>query len=155
MYKNIVVATDGSAMAAKAVATAAALASQNDSVLTVVHVKLHGEPSESLKHMAEVEHLVSEAPGKGAAQNDEILAAVGDTVVNLATVTAREAGVTSVNSEILEGGVADGIAGTAARVGADLIVVGNRGLNRVEQLVMGSVSQEVSRKADCACLIVK
>jgi nucleotide-binding universal stress UspA family protein len=37
----------------------------------------------------------------------------------------------------------------------DLIVIGSRGLNPLQQLVLGSVSHKVAKRANCSVLIVK
>ena len=57
--------------------------------------------------------------------------------------------------EILEGDYADQIVATVKRTGADLIVLGARGLGQLEGLLQGSVSQAVARDVDTTYLIVK
>ena len=37
----------------------------------------------------------------------------------------------------------------------ELIVIGNRGLSKLQEMVMGSVSHKVIQKANCPVLIVK
>jgi nucleotide-binding universal stress UspA family protein len=39
--------------------------------------------------------------------------------------------------------------------GADLVVIGSRGLNQFQQMVLGSVSHKVAKRAKCAVMIVK
>ena len=39
--------------------------------------------------------------------------------------------------------------------GADLVVVGAEGLKGVNLILLGSVAEEVSRKAPCSCLLVR
>jgi nucleotide-binding universal stress UspA family protein len=53
------------------------------------------------------------------------------------------------------GAPADVLVAEAARRGADLIVVGRRGLSGAERLVMGSVSSKVARTAPCSVLIAR
>jgi nucleotide-binding universal stress UspA family protein len=43
----------------------------------------------------------------------------------------------------------------ADRENADLIVVGSRGLGRLRELLIGSVSHKVAMLAKCPCLIVR
>ena len=50
---------------------------------------------------------------------------------------------------------ADVISRRAADSGADLIVLGSRGLGTLERLVMGSISAAVARQAPCSVLIVR
>lgn len=51
------------------------------------------------------------------------------------------------------GAPADVLVEEAEKRGADLIVVGRRGLDGAERLVMGSVSSKVARLAGCSVLI--
>ena len=53
------------------------------------------------------------------------------------------------------GAPADVLVEEAERRRADLIVVGRRGLNGAERLVMGSVSSKVARTARCSVLIAR
>lgn len=53
------------------------------------------------------------------------------------------------------GAPADVLVEEAKERGADLIVVGRRGLSGAERLVMGSVSSKVARTASCSVLIVR
>jgi nucleotide-binding universal stress UspA family protein len=44
---------------------------------------------------------------------------------------------------------------TAAEIGADLVVVGRRSRSAIQRLVLGSVSADVVRGADCDVLVVR
>lgn len=57
--------------------------------------------------------------------------------------------------EIIEGAPADAIVRRAREVGADLIVLGTRGLNPVRELVLGSVAKFVLAQADCPVVVVR
>ncbi|MBU8908684.1 universal stress protein [Desertibacillus haloalkaliphilus] len=37
----------------------------------------------------------------------------------------------------------------------DLVLLGSRGLNRLQELVLGSVSHKVAKRANCAVMIIK
>lgn len=56
---------------------------------------------------------------------------------------------------VVSGAPADVLVEEAERRGADLIVVGRRGLDGAERLVMGSVSSKVARTAPCSVLIAR
>jgi nucleotide-binding universal stress UspA family protein len=55
----------------------------------------------------------------------------------------------------VNGAPADVLVAEAEQRGADLIVVGRRGLTGAERLVMGSVSAKVARTAACSVLIAR
>lgn len=51
--------------------------------------------------------------------------------------------------------VADALVSAAEEIGAEMIVVGTSEPGFLERLIMGSVSEDVVRKADCPVLVVK
>ena len=66
-----------------------------------------------------------------------------------------QAGGTVSEAHLVEGSPADAILDLAERVGADLIVVGSRGLGTVKRLLVGSVSLGVVHHADRPVLVVR
>lgn len=56
---------------------------------------------------------------------------------------------------VVSGAPAEVLVEEAEKRGADLIVVGRRGLSGAERLVMGSVSSKVARTAPCSVLIAR
>ncbi|GBC74444.1 Putative universal stress protein [archaeon HR05] len=60
-----------------------------------------------------------------------------------------------VESMILYGDAGDKICELAEKIHADLVVVGSRGLGRIESMLLGSVSEKVLRKCRCSVLVVK
>jgi nucleotide-binding universal stress UspA family protein len=174
MFKTILVGTDGSQFAERAVATASSLAAMAGARLIVLHV-LHRRLPEDLLHMAEVEHLVEPAEtepralaggagaasalsGRSSAEAEEVedaIEAIGRRVVEEAQAVARRAGVKDIATRVETGDPARRILAAAKAENADLIVLGRRGLGALEGLVMGSVSTKVAGLADCACLTVR
>jgi nucleotide-binding universal stress UspA family protein len=160
MYEKIIVATDGSSCGNRAVMAAADLAQKYGASLTVLHVLMHGSPPDSLKHMAEVEHLVDAHPNAAIAFESmpamamsssrmaqgridhQVIEAIGRKVVERAVDAVKDAGV----EQIIK---------LAREQGADLIVLGTRGLSNFKRILMGSISQKVAQLADCACLVVR
>jgi nucleotide-binding universal stress UspA family protein len=69
-------------------------------------------------------------------------------------VQGRRVGV-SVSFLVWEGEPGPAIVEAAVAEAADLVIVGTRGRNRVERLVLGSVSDHVVRHAPCPVLIVR
>ena len=66
---------------------------------------------------------------------------------------ARDMGVAATYL-IWEGDPAETILDASAAEGADLIVMGSRGRTNLRRLILGSVSAEVARRADCEVLVV-
>jgi nucleotide-binding universal stress UspA family protein len=175
MKTHIFVATDGSETAAMAVELAAELAAKFDVPLTVGHVLLHGVPTWELSRLAEAEHLIEHAvttsglyfenvPGTmqnlfaeslTAADAARLVTRIGDEIVARAVDRARELGVKTVSSRVVNDDYTDGIVEMAGDAGADMIVMGRRGLGRLQSLFQGSVSQKVSQRAECTVLIVR
>ena len=56
---------------------------------------------------------------------------------------------------LLEGNVVDQIVNTAKEGNFDLIVVGARGLNRFEEVLLGSISHGVIEKAPCPVIVTR
>lgn len=174
MTSRILVATDGSDTARRAVEMAADLAAKLGAGLTVAHVLMHGEPTAELERMAEVEHMVSAAAqGMAPALEDvpgsmtdlfraketaehavRIVTVVGEEIVRRAVAVARQRGVEAVGTRIVQGDYAEAILELADEIDADLIVMGRRGLGVFRRLLQGSVSQKVVTHANCPVLTV-
>lgn len=171
MFETILAATDGSEHGTKALKIAADLASRYGAKLVLIHViVVPGELPEGLAHMAEVEHLVepsapagTEVPNAWAptvrADSDQrkmrVLQTVADRLMNDARSQARAAGVRDVKTFIDDGDPATRILDRARETGADLIVMGRRGLGSLSSLLMGSVSTKISHLSECPCLTVR
>lgn len=143
-YKKIVVGTDGSGTSLRAVDRAAALAADSGAELLVV-TAYHPEPGDVVKDA-------------GDALKDEAYLVVGsapaETVVRDAADRARAAGATRVDTLAVEGSPVSVLDRTVDQSGADLLVVGNVGLNTLTGRILGSVPQNVARRAGVDVLIV-
>jgi len=174
MIKNVLVATDGSDSAAKAVDLAAEIASKFGAELTIVHVLVHGHRTEEMTRMAESEHIVKQAgpvlPNitgmtgatgdlfrveRQSGETDHIVAAIGEIIVQRAVKRAREVGAKSATGKTVIGDYAESILKAAEDTGADMIVLGSRGLGGVKELLLGSVSHKVTQRADCSVITVR
>jgi nucleotide-binding universal stress UspA family protein len=175
MPHHILVAADGSDHSMKAAELAGELSGKLGAPVTVLHVHMHGRPVAELARMAEVEHVLddpsprtmpreSELPrtmqelmhltDRQVAQLD-IIDRIGDLVLEQARTRVEDAGATDVSTRIGTGDYADAILDTAEAVGADMIVLGSRGLGQLRGLLMGSVSHKVAQNAACTVVIVK
>jgi nucleotide-binding universal stress UspA family protein len=177
MIKKILVATDGSASARKAVALGADIAAKYDAELLLVHVLLRNELSEDLRRMAEVEHLAGEG-GKPLAEAfadvpaghfpayitfseqapvapARLLQAIGAQILDHAEDLAVEHGVSRVSKRIEDGKPVDRILEIAGREQVDLVVTGARGLSNLAALLLGSTSQKLAQLSPVTCLTVR
>jgi nucleotide-binding universal stress UspA family protein len=140
MYSDIVVGTDGSETAGKAVELAAGMARQEGAHLHLVGVIK--EPSG-----------VDGGPvAGGVTVTEEGFTLIGGEDV-LAGIAAGIEGV-SVTTHAATGSPAAAIVQVAARVGADLIVVGSKGMTGARR-ILGSVPNSVAHSAGCDVLIAK
>jgi nucleotide-binding universal stress UspA family protein len=71
-----------------------------------------------------------------------------------AAETIQEAGVT-VDTYSRQGDPADAILDVAEEKGADLIVVGNKGMTGAKRFLLGSVPNKVSHHAPCSVMIIR
>ena len=136
---TILLATDSSPDAAVAGMVAADLAAKTGSPLHLVHVWQIVVPA--IVHMADIDWRPYEEAGR------RMLAGEAD------RLTA--AGATVAGSHLRQGDPASEISALAGELGAGLLVIGSRGLGRVQRLVMGSVSEGVVHQATCPVLVTR
>jgi nucleotide-binding universal stress UspA family protein len=145
LFSRIVVGTDGSETAQRAVKEAAELARQTGAELDLVSA-YEPVPQSRLRS----EQL--EAP-------DDIAHTVGpredvDAILSTAAEDVREAGI-NVRTFARQGEPADAILDVAEEEKADLIIVGNKGMTGAKRFLLGSVPNKVSHHAPCSVLIIR
>lgn len=168
MINTILSATDGSKHAGKALDLAADLAAKYGAKLVLMHVMGHGKVPDELEHMAQVEHVTEPAPvdvtpprapipqgGLRSEADQKIHIYIGDRLVSDAEDMAKAKGVKNVRKIVEDGDPAVRILEAAERHGADMIVMGSRGLGNLKGLLLGSVSQKVNHLCACTCVCVK
>jgi nucleotide-binding universal stress UspA family protein len=174
MLKRIVIATDGSEHARKAVAFGSDIASKYGAEVVLVHVLLRDHLSDAMRELAEVEYhadpgafakAVSEIPDarfplaqvlpKDAVSPGRALEAVAEFVLKEAEGIAREHGATNVSQKTEDGNPSARILEVAETVNADMIVTGARGLSDLKALMVGSVSHRLSNTAPMTCVCVR
>ena len=143
MYKIVVVGTDGSSTADRAVRAAADIARSWGSELHVVTAVRAPRPG-----MASATGAPLIDSGAGQALVEEAAKAVGEKAV------AQFGDGVKVEAHAAQGNPDDVILNTAVEVGADLIVVGSKGM-RGARRYLGSVPNSVAHGAHCAVLVVK
>lgn len=143
MYATIVVGTDGSETADRAVQAAAELARTWGSTLHVVTAFRIGGPG-----MGQAAGAALVDGGAEVVAREEAARKIGDDAV-----AAHGQGLTA-ETHAVSGDPADAILDTARSVGAELVVVGSRGMHGARR-VLGSVPNSVTHGAECAVLVVK
>jgi nucleotide-binding universal stress UspA family protein len=147
VYKVIVVGTDGSETARVAVQEATTLASLTGATLHIVHASERRSPG-----------VIAFAASGGvselaAANKNKAIVAESREICEQAATEARRLGV-EVKIHAVSGEPADALIEVAEGAGADLVVVGNRGMSGARRFVLGSVPNTVSHHCPCSLLIV-
>lgn len=176
MIKTIVVPTDGSAHAKKAVELATDMAEKYGARMVILHVLMRHTSESDIEILSKENAMPASLEKKfeelrdsyldmaAAAYDagpiailvpDEILAEVASLILDHAKKMAQSKGVKDVTTEVLDGSAADKIVAAAEKENADMIVMGSRGLGNLAGLLMGSVSHKVSHLAKCTVVAVK
>jgi nucleotide-binding universal stress UspA family protein len=143
-YQTVVVGTDGSETSFRAVDRAAALAHDAGAKLVVACAF---EPVSEREVAHEQDVLGSEA-------YQVVGSAPAEDTVSRARDRAVAQGATDIDTVVVQGKPADSLQKVAKDHGADLLVVGNRGLNTLAGRIIGSVPLDVARHAPIDVLIV-
>jgi nucleotide-binding universal stress UspA family protein len=146
MYQSIVVGTDGSASAQIAVDAATELGRLTGATLHVVHAHRVA----SAAHFGAGSEIG--APPIDIVATNEAIRTEAQSLVERAAEPARRAGVTT-ESHCVGGDPVDALLDAAEATGADLVVVGNRGMTGVRRL-LGSVPSKLSHHCPASILIV-
>lgn len=144
MFRHLLVAVDGSPNAAHALTRACEIAQRAGAHLDIVVV----QPPATVYASA----IIAPAPPPRV---DAEEAAWAKELLDRSVVAATAAGVRGVTGHTLVAHVVDGILEVAGKVGADLIVLGARGLGPGARLLLGSASDGVVHHARCAVLVDK
>jgi len=145
VFKLIVVGTDGSDTATQAVRQAVDMAGAVGATVELVSAyapvpeqRLRAERRDA---PADVQWAIN--------PREDVEASLSD-----AADIARAAGV-SVNTHARQGDPADAILDVAEELGADVVIVGNKGMTGAKRFLLGSVPDKVSHHAPCSVLIVR
>ena len=145
MFTRIVVGTDGSDTATEAVRQAIDLAKLAGAELSIVSAYA---PIPKRRVEEEKENAPRDVQYEIGPREDVNL------VLDSAAATARKEGI-EVQTHPVEGDPAEAILNVAEETGADLIVVGNKGMTGARRFLLGSVPNNVSHHAPCSVIIVR
>lgn len=148
MYKNILIATDGSKFAGQAVSHGLKLAKHIGSKVSFVTVSetwsaldmAYTARGGAFNPVSEYEQAVEKTAGK-------LLAS--------AKAAAEKAGIASTGVHLKDRHPADGIVEAAAAKKCDLIVMGSHGRRGVQKILLGSIASEVLSLSKLPVLVVK
>ncbi|MDR7329244.1 universal stress protein [Corynebacterium guangdongense] len=139
-YKKIVVGTDGSKSSMLAVERAAKIAAAFDATLIIgcAYYENKDDASKTLRQDS-VTILGDEQAQQNLASAEE---------------AARAAGAGTVETAVRPGTPVQALMSIVNDNNADLLVVGNRGINSLTGRLLGSVPADVARQSDCDVMIV-
>jgi nucleotide-binding universal stress UspA family protein len=137
MFRNILVAVDGSPHASAGLDLAVDLAQRYQATLMLLHAFPHVS---DLLGTPQYEHLLAARTLIGTQLLESARAQIGDAV--------------PVETQLIEGPAAPAILRVAEDERVDLIVIGSRGHGQIGGLLLGSVSSVIAQRAECPVLIV-
>ena len=169
---SILVPTDGSDQADKAVDLASDIAAKTGSKLFLMYVMSRGPSLEKLRASIDLEQLSENARNEldpalhpiaehvssafiPPVVSKDALNEIGEQVLARGQQIAQAKGVEVAGLVVIDGDPARKIIQIAKREKADLIAMGSRGLGGAEGLLTGSVSYKVTHTAPCSCLVVR
>ncbi|MBH0228665.1 universal stress protein [Halobacillus yeomjeoni] len=139
MYKNILLAADGSEHSVRTAERAAELALlQGDGEVTIIYV-IDREQAKSDVLSEGDQGMVDQLRHKRLSPIEELL---------------EERNV-PYHVEIQHGEPGPSIVQHANENEFDIVIIGSRGLNTLQEMVLGSVSHKVAKRANCPVMIVK
>ena len=145
-YRTVVVGTDGSESSLRAVSRAGALAGACDATLVIACAYLPSPGDD--KELARA----------GDVLRDDAYQVVGshpaEETVRAASERAQSAGATKVKTIAVVGSPVETLLDVVRREDADLLVVGNRGLNSIKGRLLGSVPADATRRSEVDVLVV-
>jgi len=148
MYKNILIATDGSELATKAVTEGLALAKTLAAAVTVVTATEIWSP-------LDVAHVSRRGQKDPVGAYEAAAAAVAKTILDEVDKLAQSQGVACKLLHVVDKHPAEGIVETAEQIGADIIVIASHGRRGLSRLLLGSQTYEVVTNTKVPVLIVR
>jgi nucleotide-binding universal stress UspA family protein len=145
-YRTVVVGTDGSESSLRAVSRAGALAGACGATLVIACAYLPTDGDDR------------EAARAGDVLRDEAYQVMGshpaEELVRTAADKARAAGAGPIKTLAVVGSPVETLLDVVRREDADLLVVGNRGLNSIKGRLLGSVPADATRRSEVDVLVV-
>lgn len=147
MIESILVATDASPSANRALALAIDMSTKYDASLHIIYVIRDMQLPAKLRKMAEVENI--------AGARGDVLMYVANQVLDDASGRAKKRGVGTIKTHVGSGDPSSAIIAYAKRRKIGLVVLGTRGLSTTQGVLLGSVSRKVLNLCKVNCLVVQ
>ena len=144
-YQTVVVGTDGSDSSYLAVDRAAKIAADAGATLVIAcayHPARQDDVNRAIDELGE--DVSYQVVGSSPAEES----------VRAAAERAKKQGATKIDTVVVDGEPVPTLTKVVTERGADLLVVGNRGLNTLAGRILGSVPSEAARKSKVDVLIV-
>jgi nucleotide-binding universal stress UspA family protein len=139
LFEKILVALDGSEHSIRALKSAIAIAKKFEGGITLIHVYTVSPfvitPKQVYKYVQAVQEL-------------------GNNILQDGTSLVKAEGI-QVETLLKEGHAVEKILETVTKQKFNLVVLGSRGLSTLKGILMGSVSEGVTKNAPCPVLVVK
>ena len=160
MIHHVLVPTDGSEYAERAVRFSAQVADRRQQAeVLVIYVHLRMQPASQGGASVQVpgQPIQEKTSLDVETDDDELTHAKGivDFAVSEIKSLVTSPDVTVTGRVVVDNRVDDGVLKVADETKADIIVMGTRGLSTLRGAIMGSVSHALIEKAKCPVLIVK
>jgi nucleotide-binding universal stress UspA family protein len=155
LFKKILVPLDGSEHSQRALKTATQIAKKFKARMTLIHVYSVTVPPVIMPEPTTL--TPSGVPVVTPAELSKMVEAaqeVGERILAEAEERLKSEGV-KVDTSLSEGNTVQEITRVAEEGDFDLIVMGVRGIGRLRELLVGSVSEGVIKHASCPVLVVK
>lgn len=139
MFEKILVPLDGSEHSIRALKNAIQIAKKFDGSITLIHVYTVSPfvitPTQVYKYVQAIQEL-------------------GNSILEEGKNLVKAEGV-QVKTLLKEGHTVEKILETVTKENINLVVLGSRGLSKLKGILMGSVSEGVTKNAPCPVLVVK
>ena len=155
-YRTVVVGTDGSASSMRAVDRAGAFAAQENAKLIIASAHVSTTERGGWSRAPTPDRVADPRAADALGGEGYILhgSAPVYAILHEAHDRAKAAGARNVEERAIEGAPVHALVKLAEEVSAELLVVGDVGLDSVAGRLLGSVPAEVARKAKIDILIV-
>jgi nucleotide-binding universal stress UspA family protein len=147
MFKHILIPSDGSEIANKAVQRGMALAKSLGAKVTLLHV------SPTFRRMMDEGYLVG--PNLGRAAWEQSMDSRAQGIFDAAGADARKAGVKYATIHVYNSNTHGAIIDAATKAGCDVIVMGSHGYGAVKGAMIGSETTRVLSNSKIPVLVIR